>query len=60
MAKRCCGDFLNFWKVPRGIFGNILKTRGLLRIFVDCGLTRKKPRGFIAQWWGFSRSGFIL
>jgi hypothetical protein len=34
MVKRSCGDFFcNFWKVARGIFGNISKTRGLPRIF---------------------------
>jgi hypothetical protein len=53
MAKRSCGDFFwNFWKVPRGIFGNILKTRGLLRIFVDCGLITKKSRGLFTNFSG--------
>jgi hypothetical protein len=58
--KEVAGIFCNFWKVARGIFGNTLKTRGLLRIFVDYGLTTKKPSGFIAKWRGFSSSGFIL
>jgi hypothetical protein len=38
--------------VARGIFGNISKTRGFLRIFVDCGLIRKKPRGLFANFLG--------
>jgi hypothetical protein len=46
--------------VARGIFGNILKTRGLLRIFVDYRLITKKLRGFFAKWRGFSSLGFIL
>jgi hypothetical protein len=45
-------------EVARGIFGNISKTRGLLRIFVDCGLILDKNRGLFAKWheiigWGF-------
>jgi hypothetical protein len=58
--KKLRGFFCNFWKVARGIFGNISKTRGLLRIFVDYGLITKKPRWFFAMWRGFSSSGFIL
>jgi hypothetical protein len=38
--------------VARGIFGNISKTRGLLRIFVDCGLILDKNRGLFAKWHG--------
>jgi hypothetical protein len=61
MTKRSCEDFFcNFWKVARGIFGNISKTRGLLRILVDCGLITKKSGGFFAKWQRFSSSGFIL
>jgi hypothetical protein len=28
--KEVAGPFCNFWEVARGIFGNILKTKGLL------------------------------
>jgi hypothetical protein len=53
MVKRSCGDFFcNFWKVARGIFENISKTRGLLEIFVDCGLITKKLRGLFANFSG--------
>jgi hypothetical protein len=38
--------------VARGIFGNISKTRGLLRILVDCGLITKKPKGLFANFLG--------
>jgi hypothetical protein len=38
--------------VARGIFGNISKTRGLLRIFVDYGLITKKLRGLFANFLG--------
>jgi hypothetical protein len=40
--KEVVGPFCNFWEVARGIFGNILKTRGLHRIFVDYGFITKK------------------
>jgi hypothetical protein len=38
--------------VARGIFGNVSKTRGLLRIFVDCGLILDKNWGLFAKWHG--------
>jgi hypothetical protein len=38
--------------VARGIFGNVSKTRCLLRIFVDCGLILDKNRGIFAKWHG--------
>jgi hypothetical protein len=38
--------------VARGIFGNVSKTRGLLRIFVDCRLKLDKNRGLFAKWHG--------
>jgi hypothetical protein len=38
--------------VARGIFGNISKTRGLLKNFVDCGLILDKNRGLFAKWHG--------
>jgi hypothetical protein len=38
--------------VARGIFGNISKTRGHLKIFVDCGLITKKSRGLFANFLG--------
>jgi hypothetical protein len=38
--------------VARGIFGNILKTRGLLGIFVDCDLITEKTRGLFANFSG--------
>jgi hypothetical protein len=50
--KKFWGFFCNFWKVARGIFGNISKTRGLLRIFVYCGLITKIPRGLFANFPG--------
>jgi hypothetical protein len=50
--KKLWGFFCNFWKVASGIFGNISKTRGLLGIFVDCGLITKKPRGIFANFPG--------
>jgi hypothetical protein len=50
--KKLQGPFCNFWEVARGIFGNILKTRGLLRIFMDCGLIINKPRGLFANFLG--------
>jgi hypothetical protein len=40
---------LNLWKAARGIFGNILKTRGLLGNFEDYGLIIKNPRGLFAK-----------
>jgi hypothetical protein len=39
-------------EVARGIFGNISKTRGLLRIFVDYQLILDKNRGLFAKWHG--------
>jgi hypothetical protein len=50
--KKLYGPIWNFWKVARGIFGNISKTRGLLGIFVDCSLITKKPRGLFANFLG--------
>jgi hypothetical protein len=38
--------------VDRDIFGNILKTRGLLGSFGDCGLITKKLRGLFANFLG--------
>jgi hypothetical protein len=35
--------------VARGLFRNVSKTRGLLRIFVDCGLILDKIRGLFAK-----------
>jgi hypothetical protein len=51
-VKKLQGPFCNFLKVARGIFGNISKIRGLLGIFVDCGVITKKLRGLVAN---FSR-----
>jgi hypothetical protein len=50
--KKLRGPFCNFWEVARGIFGNILKIRGLLRIFMNYGLITKKPRGLFANFLG--------
>jgi hypothetical protein len=38
--------------VARGIFENVSKTRGLLRIFVNYGLILNKNRGLFAKWHG--------
>jgi hypothetical protein len=46
--------------VPRGIFGNILKTRGLHGNFGDYGLITKKPRGLFAKFAGYVIFGFIF
>jgi hypothetical protein len=35
--------------VARGLFRNVSKTRGLLRIFVDCGLILDKIRGLLQR-----------
>jgi hypothetical protein len=50
--KKLRGFFCNFWKVTRDIFGNILKTRALLGIFVDYGLITTKLRGLDANFHG--------
>jgi hypothetical protein len=47
--KKLRGFFCNFWKVARGIFGNISKTRGLLRIFVDHDLISQKGEELTAK-----------
>jgi hypothetical protein len=39
-------------EVARGIFGNISKTKGLLRIFVNYWLILDKNRGLFAKWHG--------
>jgi hypothetical protein len=46
------GPFCNFWEVARGILGNILKTRDILRIFMDYSLITKKLRGLFANFLG--------
>jgi hypothetical protein len=46
--------------VARGIFGNITKTRGLLRIFVDYRLILDKNMGLFAKWHGIIDWGFIF
>jgi hypothetical protein len=39
-------------EVARGIFRNISKARGLLRIFVNCGLILDNNMGLFAKWHG--------
>jgi hypothetical protein len=46
--------------VARGIFGNILKIGGLLRIFVDCGLISKKGDGLTTKSTGIFQRGFFF
>jgi hypothetical protein len=43
------GPFCNFWKWLGLYLELFSKTRGLLRIFVDCGLITKKGKGLIAK-----------
>jgi hypothetical protein len=46
MAKRSCRDFFcNFWKVARGIFGNISKIRGVFLKIHGLRLDYKKIEG---------------
>jgi hypothetical protein len=52
MAKRILGPICNFWKVARGIFGNILKTQGSYWTFGDYDLITKTPRGLFAAFLG--------
>jgi hypothetical protein len=53
MAKRSYGDFFIISEKWLGVFfGNISITRGLLRIFMDCSLVTKKPRGLFANFLG--------
>jgi hypothetical protein len=46
--------------VARGIFGNILKTRGLLRIFMDCGLISQKGEGLTTKSAGIFQRGIFF
>jgi hypothetical protein len=50
--KEFWGPICNFWKVARGIFGNIFETQGSSWKFGDCGLIKKKPRGLFANFPG--------
>jgi hypothetical protein len=43
------GPICNFWKVARGIFGNIFENQGSSWKFGDCSLITKKLRGLFAN-----------
>jgi hypothetical protein len=58
--KEVAGIFCNFWNVDRGIFGNILKTIGLLRIFVDYSLISQKGEGLTAKLVGIFQHGIFF
>jgi hypothetical protein len=50
------GLICNFWKVARGISGNIFKNQGSSWKIVDCGLIMEKGRGLnekVARIFGF-------
>jgi hypothetical protein len=52
MAKEFWGPIHNFWKVARGIFGNIFENQGSSWKFVDYSLIIMKPRGLFVNFLG--------
>jgi hypothetical protein len=52
--KNLYGPICNFWKWLGPYLELFLKTRGLLEIFVDCGMISKKGRGLSANIAGIS------